>query len=103
MISRDYLDVKADPDVVFSFLVNLSGQGLKITKKDPLSRQIFFSTGMSLFSWGESVEVTIQHATGGARILFRGQGKFQLNITANPKGPIGQIASKLKESFEIIS
>ena len=102
MISRDYLDVKSDPDIVFSFLANLSDQGLKIKSKDFTSRQILFSTGMSLFSWGENIEVTVQKTTGGSRVLFRGQGKFQLNITANPKGTIGQIVSRLRERFEII-
>ena len=103
MISRDYLDVKADPDVVFLFLANISEQGLGIKNKDPISRQVFFTTGMSLFSWGESVEVTVQQGNEGSRILFRGQGRFQLNITASPKGPIGQIVAKLKERFEIIT
>lgn len=103
MIARDYLDLKSDPDIVFSFLANLSDQGLRIKSKDPTSRQIFFSTGMSLFSWGESIEVTIQQTSGGSRVLFRGQGKFQLNVTTDPKGRIGQIVSKLKERFEIIS
>ena len=103
MTERDYLDVKSDPDTVFSFLADLSDPTFKIKSKDPSSRQIFFSTGVSLFSWGENIEVTVLRITGGSRVLVRGQGKFQLNLTANPRDPIDQIVSKLKERFEIIS
>jgi hypothetical protein len=103
VIARDYLDVRADPNVVFSYLANINEKGLKVTNKNPVSRQVFFSTGVSLFSWGESIEITVQQIEGGSRVLFRGQGKLPFNITANPKGPIGLIVNKLRTQFEMIA
>ncbi|OWP57519.1 MAG: hypothetical protein B2I17_00020 [Thermoplasmatales archaeon B_DKE] len=99
MVVRDSLEIKAPPEEVYSFLVSLSLNRLKVSRKIPEIKTVIFSSGMSLFSWGESVEASVQASQTGSLVVLRAQAKFQLNITAHPESLSRRVKDALKGEF----
>ena len=88
MVTRDTKLIDATPDEVFSFLSGLRLDRVKVSKTVKEYRMIVFTTGLSLLSFGESLEVTVQPKDKGSLVVFRSQGKVPWNITADPKGVV---------------
>ena len=99
MVVRESVEIKASPEEVYSFLANLNLSGLKVTRKIPETKTVVISSGVSLFSWGESIEVSLQSSQSGSLAVLRAQGKIQLNITADPKALSQRIKDALKGRF----
>ena len=99
MVIRESVEIKASPEEVYSFLVGLSLNGLKVSRKIPEMKTVIISSGLSLFSWGESIEVSVQSSQTGSLVILRAQGKFQLNITADPKALSQRVKDALKGRF----
>ncbi|MEM0136420.1 MAG: hypothetical protein QXU18_14535 [Thermoplasmatales archaeon] len=97
--TRDTMLIDASPDAVFSFLGGLRLDGVKVSKTVKEYRMVVFTTGMSLFSFGESLEVTVQPKDKGSLVVFRAQGKVPWNITANPKRIGQRIQDALSANF----
>ncbi len=99
MVVRESLEIKASPEEVYSFLENLTLNGLKVSRKIPEIKTVIISSGLSLFSWGESIEISVQASQAGTLVLLRAQPKFQLNITADPKALSQRVKDALKGRF----
>ncbi|MCL4447755.1 MAG: hypothetical protein M1163_05130 [Candidatus Thermoplasmatota archaeon] len=112
MNPENYVDLNANPDEVFSLLTgifergyllsSLIGGDVKVMFKDSALREITFSTGFSISSWGEDVEVKVEEIPEGSRVIFSGRTKFPFKITGDPERPIDVIIDKLKKNFEVL-
>lgn len=96
---RESVEIKAPPEEVYSFLASLSFSGLKVSRKIPEMKTVIISSGLSLFSWGESIEAAVQASQTESLVVLRAQGKFQLNITADPKSLSQRVKDALKGRF----
>jgi len=56
-------------------------------------------TGVSAFSWGETVEVSVVGQPSGCEILFRSVRVHPLNPTANPKAATVRVAQSIGDRF----
>lgn len=99
MVTRDIIVINAAPDEVFSYLSSLSLDGIKISKKVKEYRMVIFTTGLSLFSFGESLEVIVQSEGVNSLVVFRAQGKVPWNITTDPRNIVQRVRDSLKEKF----
>ncbi|AKA48292.1 hypothetical protein IX51_03340 [uncultured archaeon] len=99
MVVRESVEIKAPPEEVYSFLASLSLNGLKVSRKIPEMKTVIISSGLSLFSWGESIEASVQSSQAGSLVILRAQGKSQLNITADPKALSQRVKDALKGRF----
>jgi hypothetical protein len=99
MVVRESVEIRASPEEVYSFLASLDLSGLKVSRKIPEMKTVVISSGLSLFSWGESIEASVQSSQFGSLVILRAQGKFQLNITADPKGLSQRVKDALKGRF----
>ena len=99
MVVRESVEIKALPEEVYSFLADLSLNGLKVSRRIPEMKIVIISSGLSLFSWGESIEASVQSSQTGSLVILRAQGKFQLNVTADPKALTQRVKDALKGRF----
>ncbi len=99
-VIRDTMMIKASPDEVFSFLSGLRLDGAKVSKTIKEYRMVVFTTGLSLFSFGENLEVTVQPRDSDTLVVFRSQGKVTWNITADPRGIVQRIQDSLNAKFQ---
>ncbi len=99
MVVRESVEIKASPEEVYSFLASLNLSGLKVSRKIPEMKTVVITSGLSFFSWGESIEVFVQSSQSGSLVILRAQGKFQLNITADPKALSQRVKDALKGRF----
>ena len=98
-VTRDTMEINAAADEVFSYLSVLRLGGVKVTETVKEYRMVVFTTGLSLFSFGESLEVTVQPKDKGSLVIFRSQGKVPWNITDDPKGVVQRIQDALIANF----
>jgi hypothetical protein len=99
MVVRESVEVKAAPEEVYSFLAALNLNGLKVSRRIPEMKTVIISSGLSLISWGESVEASVQPSQTGSLVILRARAKFQLNITADPKALTRRVKDALKWRF----
>jgi len=99
MVVMESVEVKAAPEEVYNFLATLSLNELKVSRKIPEMKTIIISSGLKPFSWGETIEASVQPSQTGSLVILRAQAKFQLNITANPKALIQRMKDALKGRF----
>ena len=99
MVVREFIEINASPDEVYGFLANLNLNGLKVSRKFASIRTIVISSGLSLFSWGENIEISVQSSQSGSLVILKGQGKIQFNITSNPKALSQRIKDVLRGRF----
>jgi len=99
MVVMESVEIKAAPEEVYNFLATLSLNGLKVSHKIPEMKTVIISSGLSPFSWGETIEASVQPSQTGSLVILRAQAKFQLNITADPKALTQRVKDALKERF----
>ena len=99
MVVMESVEIKAAPEEVYNFLATLSLNGLKVSHKIPEMKTVTISSEVSLFSWGETIEASVQPSQTGSLVILRAQAKFQLNITADPKALTQRVKDALKERF----
>lgn len=85
-LSEDTKIYRADAEAVFEAVKKVCKKsGLSVTSIDPVIRRIEASTGPSLISWGENVEIIVSPRIEGAAVNVRSTGKHWLNIGALPQ------------------
>jgi len=85
------------PDELFQALIDaVQEAGLKISKIEKPIRRMEVSTGVSLFSFGESCEIIVSDSNGKSLVYVRAKPKIAWNITA-------QLDGKVKKVFQILN
>ena len=90
-------------DSMFEKLKKLSETlGFQVDKIDETNRRLMLSTGLSLFSYGETVEVIVNQEKEGSRVYVRSEPKVWFNITAqgNVKRNVEHIFKMLEEAVK---
>lgn len=85
-MSEEKRKYSEDADVIFEKLKELIGKsGFQMDKVDETNRRLILSTGVSLLSYGESVEVIVNREKNGSVVYVSSKPKAWFNITAQPK------------------
>lgn len=98
-IARSEFTSKADAVDVYRYLLSGAGLGYQVSPARGSPDTLVFSTGMSAFSWGERIEVSVVSQSKGCKILFRGSRVLIVNLTSNPRTPVEKIAVALAAKF----
>jgi len=95
--TRKYSD---DADVIFEKLKTLSRRaGFQVDRIDETNRRLNLSTGMSLLSYGENVEVIVNREKDGSKVFVSSKPKVFFNITANPKRNVQRVFEALEKEI----
>jgi len=88
-----------DADVIFEKLKRVSKKaGFEIDRIDEPNRRLNLSTGLSLLSYGENVEVIVnREKEGGSKVYVSSSPKVFFNITANTKRNVQRVFEALEE------
>jgi len=91
---------KTDPDKIFVMLKESSKDaGFNIDKIDETNRRLILSTGMSLLSYGENVEVIVNpEREGGSKVYVKSWPRVWFNVTAD--GNVKRNIQKIFDSLE---
>lgn len=74
-----------------------SNIGYSVTKSDPTVRRLKVSTGMSLFSYGEELEVVVSPKNQSQSVLYiEAKPRAWFNVTSNPSGAVTNLLEKVK-------
>lgn len=94
----------SDADSIFSKVVHMCEElGYHIESIDDSIRRIRASTGASLFSYGEDIEIIVSHRQEyQATVNVSVKPKVWFNITSNTRSPVERIFEKLDSIFERI-
>lgn len=88
----------ASADYVFDKLKQLSGKsGFQVDRIDETNRRLMLSTGLSLLSYGETIEVIVNPENSGSRVYVSSKPKVWFNITAE-----GSTRRNVQRVFEIL-
>lgn len=98
-MSEEVRKYKAEPEKIFENLKKLSSDSeFNVDKVDEVNQRLKLSTGLSLFSYGEEVEVLVnREIDGGARVYVNSKPKIWFNVTAE-----GNNKRNVQRIFEII-
>ena len=96
---RREVSCPADAELVLAFLARGADLPFRTGRVRGSPSTVVFRTGMSAFSWGEQVEVTVVAQPKGSRLILRGTREFALNLTSNPRTPVDRIQSVLDKKF----
>ena len=100
---REEIRCNATAEQVLEFLAGGAGLPYRVQRARGSPSTLVFSTGMSAFSWGEKVEVTVVGQGTGSAVTFRGSRTFSLNVTSNPRTPVEKILRALQTKFGLLS
>ena len=95
--SRETLEIECSSDSVFSWLKTLSLPHMKVSKVDEKNRLVVINTSMSLFSWGERVEIIVIPNEHRCSVSFRSSTRHPINPAADTNTPIRDIIEFLAE------
>ena len=99
-MSEETRKYSEDADVIFEKLKKLSRRaGFQIDRIDETNRRLKLSTGMSLLSYGENVEVIVNREKGGSKAFVSSKPKVFFNITANPKRNVQKVFEALEKEI----
>ena len=96
----EYLEQKTfsiPPDELFYQLIELLKEKFEIKRIEESIRSVEISTGMSLFSFGESFEIVVSNFEQGSVVRIKGKSKIKWNITNDAKEKISEIFELLDE------
>jgi hypothetical protein len=100
---RAEMRCNAPADQVLDFLAGGAGLPYRVQRARGSPSTLVFSTGMSAFSWGEKIEVTVVEQGTGSTVTFRGSRVFTLNVTSNPRTPVEKILHALQAKFGLLT
>ena len=89
----------ANPDKTFETLQDVIHESYRVKRIDNQVRTIEFSSGMSLFSFGENYDVIVASHGEGSIVKLRAKSKIKWNATANNKNSVKQIFDSLDEKL----
>jgi len=100
-MSEETRKYSKDADVLFEKLKKLSRKaGFQIDRIDETNKRLNLSTGMSLLSYGENVEVIVnRERDGGSKVFVSSKPKVFFNITANPKRNVQKVFEALEKEI----
>ena len=100
-MSEETRKYSEDADVIFEKLKKLSRKsGFHIDRIDETNRRLNLSTGLSLLSYGENVEVIVnRERDGGSKVFVSSKPKMFFNITANTKRNVQRIFEALEKEI----
>lgn len=97
MESLESKTFSSTPDELFPELLKLVQQKFKIKSTEKHIRTVEISTGMSLFSFGESFVIIVSDYKNGSIVRIKGKSKIKWNITNDVKGKIVEIFDLLDD------
>jgi len=97
-MSEETRKYSEDADVIFEKLKKLSRKaGFQIDRIEETNRRLNLSTGMSLLSYGENVEVIVNREKDGSKVFVSSKPKMFFNITANTKRNVRRVFEALEK------
>lgn len=87
------------PDELFYQLIELLKEKFEIERIEESICSVEISTGMSLFSFGESFEIVVSNFEQGSVVRIKGKSKIKWNITNDAKEKISEIFELLDEQI----
>jgi len=92
-MSEEKRKYSEDADVIYDKLKKLVRKaGFQIDRMDETNKRLNLSTGMSLLSYGENVEVIVnRERDGSSKVSVSSKPKMFFNITANTKRNVQKI------------
>jgi len=99
-MSEETRKYSEDADVIFEKLKKLVREaGFQIDKVDETNKRLFLSTGVSLLSYGENVEVIVNREKEGSKVFVSSSPKVFFNITANTKRNVERVFKSLEKEI----
>lgn len=100
-MSEETREYSEDADVIFKKLKKLSRKaGFQIDRIDETNRRLNLSTGLSLLSYGENVEVIVnREMDGSSKVFVSSKPKMFFNITANTRRNVQRIFEVLEKEI----
>lgn len=99
-MSEETRKYSEDADVIFKKLKRISREaGFQIDRIDETNRRLFLSTGLSLFSYGENVEIIVSREREGSKVFVSSKPKVFFNITANTRRNVQRVFEALEKEF----
>lgn len=96
METIDSKSYKKNPDQLFDTLVDVVGKaGFNVKRVEKAIKRIEVSTGVSLFSFGETLEIIVGNEGDSSLVYVRSKTRIPWNITA-------QLDKKIKTLFQLI-
>jgi len=89
-----------NPDEVFKVLLSILNENYNIKKVEESVRTVEASSGMSLFSYGESFEIIVASHDNGSIVRIKTKSKVKWNITSDVEGKTQHILELLDEQLE---
>ena len=90
-----------NPDKVFQILLTVLSESHSVKRIDNEIRTMEISSGMSLFSFGETFEIIVASQDTGSVVNVKTKSKVKWNVTSNVKDKAEQIFELLDKKFEL--
>ena len=88
-----------NPDKVFQILSNVLSDSYDIKRIDSEIRTMEVSSGMSLFSFGETFEIIVVSQDAGSIVSVKTKSKVKWNVTSSVKNRAEQIFELLEKNL----
>lgn len=88
-----------NPDKVFKALLNILKEHFDVKRVEEYVRTVEVSSGMSLFSFGENLEIIVSNHDNGSIVRVKAKSKVRWNITSDIEEKANQIFELLDEQF----
>lgn len=100
-MSEETRKYSEDADIIFEKLKKIGREaGFNIDRVDETNKRLNLSTGPSLLSYGESVEVIVnREKEGGSKVFVSSKPKVFFNITANTKRNVERVFEALEKEI----
>ena len=97
MIQREYTH---DVGQVFDVLLNILSEHYNVKNIDKTIRCVEISSGMSLFSFGETFEVIVAAQNSGSVVRVRAKSRVRWNVTSNVEEKVKKLLDLLEEKLD---
>ena len=88
-----------NPDKVFQILLTVLSESHSVKRIDNEIRTMEISSGMSLFSFGETFEIIVASQDPGSVVNVKTKSKVKWNVTSNVKDKAEQIFELLDKNL----
>lgn len=89
-----------DVGYVFDVLLSILHTRYKVVKVDKAIRCVEVSTGTSLFSFGENLEVIVIEQNAGSTVRVRSKSRIMWNIASDVEGKARELLDLLEENLD---
>jgi len=98
-VSEETRKYDIEPQIIFQKLKKISSDtGFTLDSVEEITQRLKLSTGISLFSYGENIEISVnREPDGGSQVYINSKPKIWFNVTAE-----GNNERNVKQIFEII-